>query len=59
MSETDYDYLDAILSVRRTDSASTTTMDVPTSKLSFDYYPETPLALMGFIRELCFTTKYH
>jgi hypothetical protein len=39
ISETDYDYLDAILSVRRTDSASTTTIDVPTPKLPFDYYP--------------------
>jgi hypothetical protein len=47
MSETYYDYLDAILSTRRTDSAPTTTMDVPTSKLPFDYFPETPSALMG------------
>ena len=47
MSETDYDYLDAILSVRRTDNAPTTTMDVPTPKLPFDYFPETPSALTG------------
>jgi hypothetical protein len=47
MSETDYDYLDAILSVRRTDSAPTTTIDVPASKLPFDYFPETPSALTG------------
>ena len=47
MSETDYDYLDAILSTRRTDSAPTTTMDLPTSKLPFDYFPETPSTLTG------------
>jgi hypothetical protein len=47
MTETDYDYLDAILSTRRTDSAPTTTMDLPTSKLPFDYFPETPSALTG------------
>jgi hypothetical protein len=47
MSETYYDYLDAILSVRRTVSASTATMDVPTSKLPFDLFPETPSALTG------------
>jgi hypothetical protein len=45
MSETDYDNLDAILSVRRTDSTSKTTMDVPIPKLPFDYFPETPSAL--------------
>jgi hypothetical protein len=45
MSETDYDYLSAILSVRRTDSESMTTMDVPIPKLPFDYFPETPSAL--------------
>ena len=47
MSETDNDYLDAILSTRRTDSAPTTTMDLPTSKLPFDYFPETPSTLTG------------
>jgi hypothetical protein len=47
MSETDYDHIDAILSVRRTDDAPTTTMDIPTPKLPFDYFPETPSALTG------------
>jgi hypothetical protein len=47
MSETDYDYHDAILSIRKTDNTPSNTMDVPTSKLPFDYFPETPSALTG------------
>ena len=35
------------MSTRRTDSAPTTTMDLPTSKLPFDYFPETPSTLTG------------
>jgi hypothetical protein len=42
MMESDYDFLDAILSVRRLDAAATTTISLPETDTSAPYFPETP-----------------
>ena len=40
----DYDFLDAILSVRRIDAAATTTISLPETDTDTPYFPETPWA---------------
>ena len=42
MTETDYDTIDAILSVRRIDDAATTTLLLPELDPGTPYFPETP-----------------
>ena len=42
MTESDYDFIDAILSVRRLDAAATTTISLPDNNNSTPYFLETP-----------------
>jgi hypothetical protein len=42
MTEADYDIIDAILSVRRIDTTTTTTLLLPEVDPSTPYFPETP-----------------
>ena len=44
MTESDYDFIDAILSVRRIDTAATTTISLPEKDTGAPYFPETPKA---------------
>ena len=44
MTESDYDFIDAILSVRRIDTAATTTISLPETDTGAPYFPETPTA---------------
>ena len=44
MTESDYDFLDAILSVRCIDAAATTTISLPETDTDAPYFPETPWA---------------
>ena len=44
MTESDYDFIDAILSVRRIDTAATTTISLPETDTGAPYFPETPAA---------------
>ena len=44
MTESNYDFIDAILSVRRIDTAATTTISLPETDTGAPYFPETPKA---------------
>ena len=49
MTESDYDFIDAILSVRRIDTAATTTISLPETDTGAPYFPETPTAFRDTI----------
>ena len=51
MTESGYDFIDAILSVCRIDTAATTTISLPEIDTVAPYFPETPPAFRDFFRK--------